>query len=186
MTKLVKYMRRESKRKGDDMKVIQKENEWNKISYESKQGLREAEEWTLSDKFRPKQEANKGKKVRKSCNGTQIVKSNIQPRTPMLRAGMVLWMVIVRQWLWSGRSVLEPLYNYSEKQWKEILKEAQEMLVSRLSWEWQWWREYVIDSRSPILVTLMMEVIRSFEKSILTRAIRRNIPEERVLHSHRR
>jgi hypothetical protein len=39
---------------------------------------------------------------------------------------------------------------------------------------------------SPILVTLMMEAIRSFETSILTRATRRNIPEEGILHSHGR
>jgi hypothetical protein len=36
---------------------------------------------------------------------------------------------------------------------------------------------------SPILVTLLMEVIRSSEISDLTRATRRNIPED-ILHSH--
>jgi hypothetical protein len=39
---------------------------------------------------------------------------------------------------------------------------------------------------SPILVTLMIEAIRSNETYVLTRAIRRNIPEDGILHSHRR
>jgi hypothetical protein len=39
---------------------------------------------------------------------------------------------------------------------------------------------------SPILVTLMMETIRSFETTVLTRATRRNIAEGGILHSHRR
>jgi uncharacterized membrane protein len=40
--------------------------------------------------------------------------------------------------------------------------------------------------RSPIVVTLTVQAIRFSETSVLTRATRRNNPEDTILHSHRR
>jgi hypothetical protein len=43
-----------------------------------------------------------------------------------------------------------------------------------------------VDPSSPILVTLMMEAIFSFETSVPTRAARHDIPEDGIIHCHRR
>jgi hypothetical protein len=37
-----------------------------------------------------------------------------------------------------------------------------------------------------ILVTLMMEALNSSETPVLTRPIRRDIPQDAILHTHRR
>jgi hypothetical protein len=69
---------------------------------------------------------------------------------------------------------------------KSIFKKASFGMLRRVALVRTDVSEANVVPNSPILVTLMMEALSSSETSVLTRATRRNIPEDAVLHSHRR
>jgi hypothetical protein len=77
------------------------------------------------------------------------------------------------------------LHSYRRESLKSYIALTGWALKRRCNVEW---RRLLVTANvvpsSPILVTLMMEALSSFETSVLARATQRNVPEDSILHSH--
>jgi hypothetical protein len=94
----------------------------------------------------------------------------------MTSSGMFRCVALVRTDFSEERSASIIKYN----QINTSIRQIQSHFVFLRSVRWLLVAANVVPS-SPILVTLMMEALNSSETSVLTRATRRNIPEDTIL-----